>query len=258
MRDHIEDILTSGLLERYVLGDVTPQERMKVDLLRIEHRAIREELERLEIVMEKTALENAIPAPPKAKECIIRSINKDVSASATNDLPAKRSLFQSSWKIAAAFALSGIMTWMLMQSRINSLTNTNSELTVELDRLEQACERLSAQYAFLNDSSTIPVLLEGTSQAPESQVVVYWNEMKEQSMIKVINLPSIRADQTYQLWADVEGQMLSLGTFDAALAIVDPMPMEYLSDAESLNITIEPKGGSEHPTVSTLTASQLI
>jgi len=77
-------------------------------------------------------------------------------------------------------------------------------------------------------------------------------------MLRVIELPGIQSDQTYQLWADVDGDMLSLGTFDAALAIIDAIPMDYLDRATSLNITVEPKGGSKHPTVSTLTANILI
>ena len=42
MMEHIDDILSSDLLERYVLGDVSPEEKMKVELLRIEHGVIRQ------------------------------------------------------------------------------------------------------------------------------------------------------------------------------------------------------------------------
>ena len=52
--------------------------------------------------------------------------------------------------------------------------------------------------------------------------------------------------------------MLSLGIFDAVKLLQEAVPMNYLANATSLNITVEPAGGSEHPTVSTLTASRAI
>ena len=109
---------------------------------------------------------------------------------------------------------------------------------------------MTQQYAFINHTGTLPFILEGTGNSPNSQVIVYWNEDLQKSMLRVLDLPAIKADQTYQLWADVEGQMLSLGTFDAGEAITDGVEMGYLAEAESLNITIEPEGGSEHPTAS--------
>ena len=258
MRVHIDDILKSDLLERYVMGDITKEERMQVDLLRIEHRAIREKLEALELALEKSAMESAVAAPAKAKECIIRKISDQVPDPILAVEPSSSGFLSNIWKYAALLAVGVLGTWMLMQDRNNTLSAANNNLNAELSLLEERCASLSQQYAFINDSSTLPVLLEGSAAAPESQVVIYWNEMKGQSMIKVIELPAIRANETYQLWADVDGQMLSLGVFDAALAISDPIPMGYLANAESLNITIEPKGGSEHPTVSRLTASQTI
>ena len=262
MIEHIDDILSSDLLERYVLGDVTDKERMKVDLLRMEYRPIRKKLEELEMTMEKLAMDNAIKAPAPTRECIIKSIGqhvqRPVTSTASNPIKSSVPVFGSWWKIAASFLIGSLGMWLFMKQQLNEQDLTLRQQTEELATLTQECEALNQQYAFLSDSNTLPFVLSGTALASESQVVVYWNEFQEKSLMRVVELPSIREDQTYQLWADVDGKMLSLGTFDAGLAVKDAIPMGYLADATSLNITVEPKGGSEHPTVSTLTASVTI
>jgi len=134
-------------------------------------------------------------------------------------------------------------------------------ITDQEDRLailERDCSRLTEQYAFINHTNTLPFVLQGGSQSTLHQVIVYWNETIQKSMLRVVDLPAIQSDETFQLWADVDGEMLSLGVFDPGQAIADAVPMSYLDNATSLNITIEPKGGSDHPDVSRLTASVAI
>jgi len=255
MIDHIKDILASDLLERYVLGDVTTAEKVKVEMLCLEHKVIRDELVKLEKTIESLGVENAIKAPNSARECIMKSIgNKEISTPQIS----KNSDISQWWKIAAALFAGGLSMWLFMQNNLNSANQMIDEQVAELEILHRDCDMVTQQYAFLNHTNTVPVLLEGTDQAPESQVVIYWNETLEKSMMRVVELPSIRENQTYQLWADVHGEMLSLGTFDASTAIIDPVEMNFLAEAESLNITIEPLGGSEHPTIATLTASKAI
>ena len=74
----------------------------------------------------------------------------------------------------------------------------------------------------------------------------------KQDLLDAEGLPELDADHDYQLWADVEGEMIDMGV----IAANDPTQvMNYIPMAESMNITIEPKGGSDHPTVSNLIAS---
>jgi len=161
----------------------------------------------------------------------------------------------SMWKYAAAILIGGMASWLFMHNQLTNSKEILAEQKAEIVQLQSDCELLNKQYAFINHTSSIPYLLDGKSFSKNSQVVIYWNEQLEKSMLRVVELPSITSDQTYQLWADVEGEMRSLGTFDASQAITDAIPMNYLSRASSLNITVEPIGGSEHPTVSNLTAS---
>ena len=62
-------------------------------------------------------------------------------------------------------------------------------------------------------------------------------------------LDPLDTEHTYQMWADVDGEMINMGLVPAEQ---DYIPLRYIDKAESLNITIEPAGGSEHPTVEQL------
>ena len=256
---NIEDILNSDLLERYVLGDVTPSERMEVDLLCVEHRKIRTALSQIEKTLESTALENAIQAPGHVKECIIKNINQGQPIK-ESDTPQKPNTlnFRPVLKLVAAALTGCLLTWLTMQSSLNSANEQIISQEKELTALHESCDQLGQQYAFVNHTNTIPILLHQTKEEAPAQVVIYWNDRLQESMLRVVELPAIEENQTFQLWADVDNHMLSLGTFDAATAITDAIAMNYMENANSLNITIEPKGGSRHPTLSTLTASEII
>tara|TARA_R110000868_G_scaffold379114_6_gene644835 strand:- start:10 stop:186 length:177 start_codon:yes stop_codon:yes gene_type:complete len=51
------------------------------------------------------------------------------------------------------------------------------------------------------------------------------------------------------MWADVEGEMINMGVIGKQNQL---LAMDYIDNAESLNVTIEPAGGNDHPTVSNL------
>jgi anti-sigma-K factor RskA len=71
--------------------------------------------------------------------------------------------------------------------------------------------------------------------------------------LRVNELPELPEGQCYQMWADVDGEMLSLGVLPADTTGL--IAWNFLADAESLNVTIEPEGGSDHPDVSKLVAN---
>ena len=71
-----------------------------------------------------------------------------------------------------------------------------------------------------------------------------------------MNLPALTDDEDYQLWADIDGEMVSVGILKAPKN--GPRELNFLKNAESLNITIEPKGGSNHPNVARLVSTEKV
>ncbi len=63
------------------------------------------------------------------------------------------------------------------------------------------------------------------------------------------SLPPLSEEETYQMWADVDGEMINMGLLPTDKELI---ALTYIDRAASLNITIEPKGGNDHPTVERL------
>ena len=68
-------------------------------------------------------------------------------------------------------------------------------------------------------------------------------------MVSPQGLPNLPDNQTYQMWSDVDGEMIDMGLLPNDKELVT---LKYIDRAESLNITIEPAGGNDHPTVERL------
>jgi len=253
MTDHIDDILQSNLLERYVSGELSLEERKKVDLLYLEHGSIREKLSTLAIdKMERTSTSHA-----QSRECIMKDISGKNLASAKSTTNSRLN-HPFWWRSIAVATIAALMTGVIMNSQITSYKTELKNQTAELADLRKDYNRVNEVYAYTSHGGTMPYLLDGSNFDKESQVVIYWNPDLQKAMLRVIDLPGIRANETYQIWADVDGEMMSLGTFDAGLAINDAIHIDYLDRASSLNITVEPDGGSDHPNLSTLTANLIM
>jgi hypothetical protein len=73
----VEDIKTyieSGILELYVLGDVTQEERVQVEAMASKHPAIKTELDEIERSLELYAKENAIEPSEDQRDRVLNSL----------------------------------------------------------------------------------------------------------------------------------------------------------------------------------------
>jgi anti-sigma-K factor RskA len=98
---------------------------------------------------------------------------------------------------------------------------------------------------------TIPLILHGNDLAPNSRAVAYVNHENKMVVVNAQGLPELPNDKTYQMWSDVDGEMIDMGLLQTNEELIT---LRYIDKAESLNITIEPAGGNEHPTVEKLIA----
>lgn len=251
-KTHIEP----ALLEQYVLGITTEEESRAIEVYLAQNPAIAKEIRNSQSALEDFAVEYVKP-PRKLKGKGLRSIQSTAQAAATVSPK-----INTSWLtgIAAIFALGfGLMTFLLYQqqsnlvNQISALENKINQLENNNTRLVSQKEQINQQFAVLKDINTSHVHLKGSSLSPKALIVVYWNEIDKNAYLNVVDLPEIPADKSLQLWADVEGEMINMGVLETGKEELLKVP--YIPNAESLNITLEPKGGSETPNVAQLYAN---
>lgn len=229
-----EEFLASGLLEKYVLDLATVEERGVVERFVQQYPEIRAELEALQYAMGEYAHEQTA-------------------------MPSRRQSAASGrfwWLLAVAcVALGFVALWEYQQW--GRAAEQFSRLSAEYATLEQRCaktqaqhEEIARQHAFVHHRHTRTVYLHGTGKAPEAIAIVYWNEAARKAYCNPGSLPAPPPGKQYQIWADVNGEMINIGLLDHPGD--DMQVVRFIEHAKSLNITLEPAGGSEHPTVELL------
>ncbi|MAD96071.1 MAG: hypothetical protein CMB99_01975 [Flavobacteriaceae bacterium] len=259
MKMNKENILKEGILESYFLGDLSREQEQEVFEIVQSDAELKRQFNELEQSMEKLAFENAVTPPAHIKEDLLKIIG---GGTQTAEQSKVRELNTSSYKryfrvaasVAILFMTSSLVLWM-------NLNTTNQELTARLNEQEVLLDSLSKVtkgalkneelMAFVNNPETERHLLKGNKIAPEASVLSYVNHAEKSVLVHVHKLPKIDG-KDYQMWADVDGEMIDMGVLDASKEL---LTMNYIENAESINITIEEEGGSDHPDVSNLIGS---
>ncbi|MCB0447377.1 MAG: anti-sigma factor, partial [Gelidibacter sp.] len=136
-----------------------------------------------------------------------------------------------------------------IKQQLQTVETEKTELNDKLNTLNQQLENETALFATLTHPDTQQYVLKGNTLMPDGKVVSYVNHSTKSVVINTERLPKLDDAHDYQMWADVEGEMINMGVISKDQNL---MAMTYIDHTESLNITIEPAGGNDHPTVSQL------
>jgi anti-sigma-K factor RskA len=265
----IKEYISSGILEAYVLGSITPQEREEVEEASARYPEVKKEIRAIEDGLFHYANKFSKNPPLALKRKVLNGIEKpDKRESKTipikaNTVPKKES---SPYLIAAfiTFALicgfAAIVFWQKWQhaeERIASIQKENSKVTDFMRNARTSFEekiksdsthlaQVREELHMVMDSSTSKVHLKGMSVSPSSTGVVLWNKDTKDVFINLKNLPPPPDSMQYQLWALHKGKSVDAGMIEMS----DPEPyhrMKQVTKAEAFAITLEKKGGSEKP-----------
>jgi len=251
-------ILEKGLLVRYLLGELDKKEELQVEKALQEDKILKEEFRKLESDFERIALENAIDPPPSIRKSLEKSLGSSVENpdTAVRTLPSKSAFNPMRLMVAASLAAIFALTsfwfynqWQTAEENVRLAREEQNELQQTLQNLSEEMQQVRDMYSVLNDQDAIPLLLEGNQLAPEARAVAFVNHKNRSVVVNPKALPDLPEEETYQMWADVDGEMISMGLLPTD---EDLVYLTYIDKAESLNITIEPKGGNDHPTVERL------
>lgn len=248
--------INPALLEQYILGLTSDEENKDIESYLSQHPEIAKEVKESQTMIEDFAMEYAMQPPDALKGQVLEAVR----TTPKSDLKvAKGITFNWLTGVAATLALGfSILTFLLYQ-RQSTMGQQIAQLTQQVGQLQQKNTLLASQKAEINqqftvlkDVNTSHVHLRGSKLSPQALIVVYWNEEDKNAYLNVVELPEIPKDKCLQLWADVDGEMVNMGVLKEDIDQLLKVP--FVPNAESLNITLEPKGGSERPDVSQIFA----
>ena len=244
-------LLDQGLLEQYLLGELDAATCQQIEQLLASDAELKAHFDALEQDFETLGLENAVAPPPSVKTKLLQDISntKVVKLKPNNT---------SKWYLGIAASVTLLLMlgsfWLYnelndIKQQLQTVETNNTELNTTIKTLNQELETNKALYAAIVHPDTEQYVLNGNTLMPDAKVVSYVNHNTKSVVINTERLPDLDDAHDYQMWADVEGEMINMGVISKDSQL---MAMTYINHAESLNITIEPLGGNDHPTVERL------
>lgn len=257
------EIKESGILEQYLLGELPENKQKEVESLLAQYEDLRAYYNQIEEDFEKLAFENAITPSPGVKTSLLNSIiNEDTN----NNVPVLETKEKKPFKVFMAVAASitiffmissGFLylQWQQSKDALQLVQTETSTLQDKIADLENNLNQTNTWYQAVNNPNTIKLIVKGNDISPTSNAVTYINHKEKTVLLNAKGLAQLDDEHSYQMWADVEGEMINMGVIKPEQEMI---AMNYIDHAESINITIEPKGGSEHPTVERLIGNVLL
>jgi anti-sigma-K factor RskA len=265
----LEDIkayIESGILELYVLGDVTPEEKLQVEAMAAKHPSIKAELNEIERSLELYAAENAIEPSENLRGRVLNSLVNNLGddrnfksrdeSHVDNIVPIAKTKSTSNfykYAFAACIALLivSVISLISVYSRLQQSNSLLASLQIQNQHFTNRVNLMDHELSILRDPSFKMLKLQGTPKSPSSALMVAWSPAKKQVMIDMANanMPANDKDHQYQLWALVGGKPVDLGVFDADSTSKDMKEMKSIASADAFAVTLEPRGGSPSPTM---------
>lgn len=239
MNERVEKFLEGDLLERYLMGTTSPIESQEVEHYIQKYPEVKNTYIQLQENLEEYTSFYAVPAPQGLKEDIFKELR-------TKPRPTMPFLAITACVAAVFF---GIMTFMIFKQNQELLEDRRmtstliEQLNNDIVSNKVSLQSVEEQFMILNNAATEKYVLRGNNNARKLETVAYINSIEKKSYVNVVNLPELAAEQVYQMWAEVDGNLVPLDILKVTKDNLVEIP--YEEKMASLNITIEPKGGSK-------------
>lgn len=264
-----EKFLASGLLEQYALGLTSPEETNLVEHFVENYPDIRKKLQELQKAVEQYASKYAVPPPRRLKKRILSEILADELPEL--DMEKEPPILQQKpvvstptfpkmiylgliGMVLVSISFIGVLLWRQQQLKANNRALSGELRTYQTQYTNLKKEETLAEkiFNYIENGNADVIHLRGTAIAKDAHAVVYWNSDEQKAHVKLVKMPAIPSGKQFQIWAQVNGAMISAGLLDNADNGLQPI--KYILDTDSLHISIEPLGGSESPSARLLVA----
>ncbi|MFN0080894.1 MAG: anti-sigma factor domain-containing protein [Ferruginibacter sp.] len=248
-----QEIISSGLLEMYVLGIASPQEMSQVEELRLSYPEVNEEITTTEKAFEAYAFANAIAPSSTLKDELFASLN--LSASNTGivvPMPTNKVVSIAPLKRLAAAAVlllvgSSVLNFFYY-NKYKDVSDKYQESQRQIASLNQHLTDVDKDMSIVQSKYSEPVSLKGLEAAPDAGAKIFWMKNTGEVYVDPLNLPMAPAGKQYQLWAIVDGKPVDGGMITSKDGkTYSIQKMKTFGKAQGFAITLETEGGNRQP-----------
>jgi anti-sigma-K factor RskA len=262
----IEEIISSGLLESYVLGAANADDAAMINTLCKTHPEILKEIEAIEASLIKTAANTVKKPNAEVKNKIIEALKSDtITTKEPNVIALKNKnethlkLYQFAFAASLLLFVTSFIYNVLLQQKLGKLNGELSELYASKSYLTQEIKIQQVSIASINqrlqivtNSGVKSITLNGMNTLNTKAAVVYWNLKTNEVYFNTSGLPDSPNAKQYQLWAIVDGKPVDAGVIDMSAGDSVFQKMKSIKGATAFAVTIEKAGGSTSPSLETM------
>jgi anti-sigma-K factor RskA len=252
----VRTIISSGLLETYLLGMASPEETQLVEKLAAEHADVRQELDAIRATLSAYASAFAQQPAANLKQKIEQDfLNSNGSATAAPAPLQQAIVYKMStaakWGIAASVALllGSLLFNYSLYKRANQYENELAATKTQLNEQRQTADAMQTSMEMMTAKNSRAVALNATANYPGSAARVYWVKNTGDVYVDPSMLPAAPAGNQYQLWAIVDGQPVDAGVIEKDGKRLTIQKMKSFGKVQAFAITLEVEKGSKNPTL---------
>ena len=249
-----QEIISSGLLEMYVIGVTSSEENAQIEILRSKHSDINEEISNIEKSFEIYAFANAVTPATAVKDKLFSSLNFSNQSANTNEFvaPAKVVSMSPLRNIAAAAAVllligSSVLNFFYY-NKYKDVNEKYDESQQEIASLNQHLTEVDKDMSIVQSKYSEPVSLKGQEAAPDAGAKIFWMKNTGEVYVDPTHMPIAPAGMQYQLWAFVDGKPVDAGMISSKDGKgYKIQKMKTFGKAQAFAITLETEGGHPEP-----------
>ncbi|RNC86934.1 MAG: anti-sigma factor [Winogradskyella sp.] len=247
--------IESGILELYVAGQLSEQENQEIYELTQKHPEILQEVLAIETALSK--LSEEVAPSTVGFDSIKRQID---DTSKVIELKPKTTNWISYTGWAASVILAIGLFWALntkntLQENIQTVTSEKEQLEILIEVARNDLANTKDLLNSIRAKDILAIPLGGQGDFTDTFAKVYWNKADNTIYLDAQGLPNAPEGKVWQVWSLTLNPLTptSLGTIDD-FNTDDNKIFAIANDNESqaFGITLEPKGGSEAPTMEQL------
>lgn len=255
---NIKEYISSGILELYVLGQLSEKEMAEVRAMQNKHVEVRREIFEIELALEKYGQIQGLNTPSNVEQNIFENLPPQTLTS--NTTKAKNEISKTQWKTFALLfgfcAALGVWMYFIQGKKHQSQLQTVQIALKTCDSLQSVHLKEMAVLRAINEPENQIVPLVASKNYAGISIYLHHNKKNGQNFIQLLQLPTINEDQAFQLWALKPGaDPMPLDVFTQSNTI---LPVTFVDGAPTYAITIEPKGGSQSPNLNLLLGTMSI
>ena len=246
---NIKEYISSGVVESYVLGLLTAQERFEFEKYCESYPDLVEARNAFELAVEKQAMRDAVQPPAEIKGKILSAIEQKPATNTSKIISMEPTTTRRSgfnWLAAASvilFLVAGYFAYDFY-NQAKQLKDDNAKLKAENSKSDSTMNKMLEEQKAINDPNVTVVNMVGTQKAVPGSASVYWDSTSTNVYLIIKNMPKLPTAQQYQLWALIDNKPVDLGLFDSPEPNVI-LKMKNTQKADAFAISIEKRGDTD-------------